>query len=75
MRQEVANNKRSAVFVGGKPNVSTPRDDGNRGSAQISSMRDFKKLVAVIKSKKRPSGASGKASRKWIWISYKSLLI
>lgn len=59
MRTGSATNKRSAVFTGGKPNVATPRDDGNRGSAQISSMKDFRKMVTMIKKQK-----TGKASRK-----------
>jgi len=52
MRQASGANERSAVLGAKGPNVQSPGNAGERGSANISTMADFKKMVSMIKNKK-----------------------
>merc|ERR1712166_944895 len=60
-----ANHKKSVTLGARGPNVQSPGNAGADGSAQISSMRDFKKMVNMIKtSKARSNTPGGKKSQK-----------
>jgi hypothetical protein len=65
MRSSSANNKKSAVLGARGPNVQSPGNAGADGSANISSMKDFKKMVSMIKNQKnRGNTPGGKRSKK-----------
>lgn len=65
MRSSSANNKKSAVLGARGPNVQSPGNAGADGSANISSMKDFKKMVNMIKNQKnRGNTPGGKRSKK-----------
>jgi hypothetical protein len=58
MRSSSANNKKS-VTMGARGQMATPGTAGPDGSANVSSMRDFNKMVSMINKKK-----AGKSSKK-----------
>lgn len=65
MRSSSANNKKSVTLGAKGPNVQSPGNAGADGSANISSMRDFKKMVSMIKNQKnRGNTPGGKRSKK-----------
>lgn len=65
MRSGSANNKKSVTLGARGPNVQSPGNAGADGSANISSMRDFKKMVSLIKNQKNRSNTpGGKKSQK-----------
>jgi hypothetical protein len=65
MRSSSANNKKSVTLGARGPNVQSPGNAGADGSANISSMKDFKKMVNLIKSQKNRSNTpGGKKSQK-----------
>jgi hypothetical protein len=65
MRSSSANNKKSVTLGARGPNVQSPGNAGADGSANISSMRDFKKMVNLIKNQKNRSNTpGGKKSQK-----------
>ena len=67
MRSGSANNKKSVTLGARGPNVQSPGNAGADGSANISSMKDFKKMVSLIKNQKNRSNTPGgkKSQKKW----------
>jgi len=65
MRSNTGANKRSAV-LGAKGSMATPGNNNESGSANVHTMKDFKKMVSMVRNMKSQnrSNTPGKKSKK-----------